>query len=193
MSVSLGFVIITFLSLRFIIGSKGNWCVKALIILASLYFCLSVGFSINNYMGWPTTDLLPKKFLIHWIVIEEPNVQLGSKGAIYMWVKPIENHKKQYADLEDYLISFYDGTSQPRAYRLEYSRELHKQGQDAIMHLMQGKQIGGRNMGEGKGKGKGKGTDMDGSNGQNGNGDGSLTRNGDIIFYELPPTKLPEK
>jgi hypothetical protein len=192
MSISFGFVVIAFLSLWFIIGSKGNWLVKASIILASMYFCLAVGFSVKDYMGWPTGDPLPKKFLVHWIIIEEPNIQPENKGSIYMWVKPIENHKEKYEALEDYLISFYDGKSQPRAYRLEYSRELHKQAQEAIANLMQGKQLGGTNGGEGDGK-RGGDSDIDGSKKQNGNGDGSLTRNGGIMFYELPPTKLPEK
>ena len=194
MSISLGFVVIAFLVLWFIIGAKGNWLVKASIILASMYFCLSVGFSIKDYMGWPTNDPLPKKFLVHWIVVEEPNVQIGTKGNIYMWVKPVENNEKIHSNFEDYLISFYDGKSRPRAHRLGYSRELHKQSQDAIMDLMQGKQIGGENNGEGEeGEGKGKTSDTDGEGKKNGTGEGSLTRNGGITFYELPPTKLPEK
>ena len=63
--ISLGFVLLAILSLWFVIGSKGHWFGKAAMILVSLYFCLSVGFSVNNFMGWPTSEELPQKFLVH--------------------------------------------------------------------------------------------------------------------------------
>ena len=94
--IALGFVLIASLVLWFIIGSKGHWLGKAALILASLYFCLSVGFSVNNFMGWPTSEELPKKFLVHWVVIDEPDAKSGSKGNIYVWTKPLSTSEKKY-------------------------------------------------------------------------------------------------
>ena len=47
--IALGFILIAALILWFIIGSKGNWGVKAALIILSLYFCLSVGFSVSDF------------------------------------------------------------------------------------------------------------------------------------------------
>lgn len=193
--VGLGFVMVAMLILWFIIGSKGHWISKAVVILASLYFCLSVGFSIKDYMGWPTSEGLPKKFLVHWIVVEEPDKRTGDKGAVYVWLKPLSKTEKSYEGWEDYLLSFYDGESRPRAYSLSYTRDLHEKAQRAIEMIMGGARVGGLN-GEGdKGKGKAKG--KAGGKGEGGSaaneGGGSLTRNGGIMFHELPPPRLPDK
>ena len=123
--ISLGFVLIASLILWFVIGSKGYWFSKAALILFSLYFCLSVGLSVNEFMGWPTEETLPKKFLVHWAVIDEPDLKMDDEGSIYLWLKPISETEEKRSSWDDYLLSFYDGESQPRAYKLSYSRELH--------------------------------------------------------------------
>lgn len=188
--IALGFVLIAALTLWFIIGSKGHWLSKAAMILLSLYFCLSVGFSVNEFLGWPTEEKLPEQFLVHWAVIDEPDVKDGTEGSIYVWTKPLSETKETYDTWDDYLLSFYDGNSQPRAYRLPYSRDLHEKTQEALNMLMQGEGVGGSRMGEGKpGKGsrEGDGESEDGEEG------GSLTRNGGVMFHKLPPPKLPDK
>jgi len=197
--IGLGFVMVAILILWFVIGSKGHWLSKAIVILASLYFCLSVGFSVKDYMGWPTNEDLPEKFLVHWIVIDEPDKKTGDKGSVYVWLKPLSETKEHHDTWEDYLLSFYDGESRPRSYRVPYSRDLHEKAQRAIEMIMGGAQVGGLN-GEGGEEGEGKGEKGEGKEKGRGKGEsttsgggGSLTRNGGIIFHELPPTKLPEK
>jgi hypothetical protein len=190
--IAMGFVLIAALILWFIIGSKGHWGIKASMILLSLYFCLSVGFSIAGFMGWPTDDKLPSKFLLHWVVIQEPDVKLGDEGSIYIWVRPINEPGIEHKEWNDYLLSFYDGKSRPRAYRMPYSRELHEQAQKAIDAISRGEGVGGINgtdekKGRGKESGKGKGSDKAGDGGR------SLTNNGGIEFHKLPPPKLPDK
>ena len=191
--ITLGFILIATLILWFVIGSKGHWLSKAVIILLSLYFCLSVGFSINNFVGWPTNESLPPKFLVHWAVIDEPDAKSGEEGNIYIWIKPLSVEEKNRDSWNNYLLSFYEGGSKPRAYRLPYSRELHEQAQEVIGMIMQGQGVGGTNSGIGKGEGKSKnalGRDGKAKGEENG---GSLTRNGGIMFHRLPPPKLPNK
>lgn len=193
--IELGFVLIATLVLWFIIGSKGHWLIKAVVIFSSLYFCLSVGFSIKDYMGWPTEEDLPDKFVVHWVVIEEPDKQTGDKGSVYIWIKPLLKTKNTRETWEDYLLSFYDSQSKPRAHQMFYSKDLHERAQEAIEMIRKGQRVGGLN---GKGKGEGKeGEGKDGNRGQGNNqdsgGGGSLTRNGGIIFHQLPPTRLPDK
>jgi hypothetical protein len=198
--IALGFVLIAALLLWFIIGSKGHWGSKAAMILLSLYFCLSVGFSVSEFMGWPTRNNLPEKFFVHWLVVDEPDSKTGDEGNIYIWLKKNPDVDNEHDSWEDYLLSFYDGDSQPRAYRMPYTRDLHEQAQEAIGMIRQGKGVGGTREGlEGEGEGEGEGTAKSkgagGSNtgNQNGTDGGSLTRNGGVMFHELPPTKLPDK
>lgn len=191
-SISLGFVLIAMLILWFIIGATGHWISKAVIIMVSLYFCLSVGLSIKNFMGWPIDEDLPEKFFVHWVVIDEPDRISDNEGAIYMWVKLLEAVDTEYPSWRDYMLSFYDGQSQPRAYKLPYSRELHEEAQDVIDMITQGEQVGGVNA-EGTGDGDQQVEGMGEGANEDGNGESSLTRNGGISFYQLPPTKLPDK
>ena len=195
--IALGFVLIAALILWFIIGSKGHWGSKAIMILLSLYFCLSVGFSVRDFMGWPTEEDLPEKFRVYWLVIDEPDPKGDSGGNIYVWLQPNSTTETVHDSWEDYLISFYDGDSEPRAYRLPYTRELHEQAQEALGTLMGGGGVGGTSEGEGEGEGEGDGDEGEGEGegkeDQGGHGGGSLSRNGGIMFHDLPPTKLPNK
>lgn len=189
--ITIGFVLITTLVLWYIIGSKGHWVSKAAIILLSLYFCLSVGFSLNELMGWPTKEELPKKFFLHWAVVEEPDPKTGEEGSIFIWTKPLDSTRPKDQGWQDYLLSFYDGESQPRAHELPYSRELHEQAQEALEMIMGGQSVGGISIGE-PGDGEGEGGEGDGEVVE-GSAEGSLTRNGGVIFHKLPPPKLPDK
>ena len=188
--IAMGFMLITALVLWFVIGSKGHWGIKAATMVLSLYFCLSVGFSISEFMGWPTDDKLPPKFLLHWAVIQEPDVKLGDEGSIYVWVRPLNEPKIEHKEWNDYLLSFYDGKSEPRAYRIPYSRELHEQTQKAIEAISKGEGVGGTSE---KGRGKGKKKSGGEGSGKAGDSGKSLTNNGGIEFHKLPPPKLPDK
>ena len=199
--IALGFILIAALILWFVIGSKGHWGSKAAMIFISLYFCLSVGFSVSDFMGWPTKEELPEKFLVHWLVIDEPNAKTGDEGNIYIWLKQNPEQKKIYDSWDDYLLSFYDGEAEPRSHRVPYTRELHEQAQQAISMIMGGMSVGGTSSGlqgegdgdgDGEGEGEGQGK-AGGEGGQSGEGGGSLSRNGGIMFHELPPTRLPDK
>jgi len=190
--ITLGFILIASLILWYIIGSKGHWVSKAAIILLSLYFCLSVGLSLSELMGWPTTEKLPSKFFLHWAVVEEPDPKTGDKGGVYIWTKPLDPTRDRDQSWQDYLLSFYDGESQPRAHKLPYSRELHEQAQSALGMIMQGQSVGGTSFGE-PGDGETAGAEGDSEAVEGSEGEGSLTRNGGVIFHKLPPPKLPDK
>ena len=196
MSIPLAFFILSALLLWLIIGVKGRWSVKALVISLVLYSCLSIDFSLANLTGWPSDQALPDNFQVHWIKVKEPNKRTGEKGSIYVWATDLnrETTKSGWQGWKGYFISFQDyDTTEPRSYRLPYSVNDHKKADQALGMLKGGKKVGGKNNGKGKGKGEGKGKGKgDGKKGQ-GKGDGSLSRSDDIIFHELPPTKLPDK
>ena len=204
MSITLAFILLTSLILWFVIGSKGLWGLKAATILLTLYLCLSVNFSLENLVGWPSNQQPPKEFRVHWIVINEPDKRTGDKGDVYVWVTDMNPKEKED---DSFFISFANEKMyKPRAYRLEYSKELHKDGQEALEMIMggqavmgtneglQGKGEAGEGQGDGQGDGQGEGEGGEGG-GEDGGGEGggSLSRNGGISFQRLPPSKLPSK
>ena len=199
MSIALTFFIISSLLLWIVIGSKGHWGLKAVTIAFVLYFCLSINLSLSNLLGWPSDQSLPEEFQVHWIEIKEPNKRTGDKGCVYVWATGSEGEHHKTDGWRTLLVYFqnYDPT-EPRAYRLNYSRELHERSQEALGKIKNGEGVGGKNNGRGKGKGEGEGDGKgkgkgngDGKNGQAGGG--SLSNSDDIIFHNLPPSKLPDK
>jgi hypothetical protein len=68
-------------------------------------------YSFPPLLGWPTTENLPSQFRLISAHVEQPNKETGKEGSIYLWLSEIEN---------------MSSTSEPRAYELEYSNELHE-------------------------------------------------------------------
>jgi hypothetical protein len=198
MNISLAFFVLGSLLLWFIIGSKGGWSLKALVIALVLYSCLSINISLDDLFGWPSGQSLPESFRVHWIEIKEPNKRTGEKGSIYTWVTNTGDHDKKSQDgWRSLFVSLqnYDPT-EPRSYRLPYSKELHKTSQEALNKLKKGGMVGGKSRGKGGGKGKGKSKGQKGRGGKGkgeGKGGGSLSNSNDIIFHDLPPSRLPDK
>ena len=174
------FILLGGLILWFVIGTKGYWSLKMILITMTVCFSLFLSQTMEDVRGWPTDDELPNKFRVHWIVIKEPSkTDHSEKGGIYLWVTDLAGDGKQ-----------------PRAYRSEYSREKHEDAQKALGMIMEGKAVAGGRGGDGEGEGEGEGDgegDQKGQGQGNGTGDGSLSDSPEIIFHELPPSKLPEK
>jgi len=171
------FILLGGLILWFVIGTKGYWPLKMILITMTVCFSLLLSQTMENVRGWPTDDELPYEFNVHWVVIKEPSkADHNNKGGMYLWVTDLSGDGRQ-----------------PRAYRSEYSREKHEDAQEALEMIMGGKKVGGR---RGEGEGDGEGDGEGGQKGQgegNGTGGGSLSNSPEIIFHELPPPKLPEK
>ena len=205
MTIPLAFFTLTALVLWFIIGAKGHWALKAFIILLTLHISLSVGMSIPNFSGWPSDDPLPAKFLVHWIIIKEPDKTGGDKGNIYIWATNLSGEQeKKVEGWKQYLLSFgVQDFTEPRSYRTPYTRAGHERGEGALTKIKNGEPVmgqnngkggkgkGGKGKGDGKGKGKGKGSGKGSKGG--GKGGGSFSNSDDISFHDLRDTILPEK
>lgn len=204
--IPIAFTIISAILLWFIIGAKGNWLLKAVVIAATLCFSLAMWNSLEGIQGWPTKDELPAKFLLHWAVIEEGNKETGDPGTISLWVEDIGDQPQN-----DNWFSFLpkETTNGPRVYRIPYNRNTHEQLQKALEGIKKGKRFVGENKGkgigdasegeegegkDGQGKGKGKpGYEKDGQGKGQGDGEFDFSQQQDIIFHELPPALLPPK
>ena len=130
-----------------------------------------------------------------------------------MWVTAINDQNTPIEqEPNKWLVNFTakKEKSEPRAHRTRYSKELHKQAQQALGMIREGKPVMGTRkaveralagkpgqLGEGKGKGKG-GEGGDGKGGRDGEGEGkgnggSMSLNKDPVVHVLPPPLLPPK
>lgn len=167
--------------LWFIIGSKGNWIFKAFMIFVYLYFALLVWSSIYSYLGWPSKDPFPPKYIVHWAQVEEPDP--NSEGAIYIWLSELDSNDNFK------LLKYYNKKNEPRIYQIQYTKPLHKSVQKMIEDIKKGSiYIGGEQKKEDAQRlGKDK-NPLDGK-GQF----GFSHKSKDQYLFTLPPPKIPEK
>jgi hypothetical protein len=95
-------------------------------VVTGSYFMAESAF--DGMLGWPAATGIPEKFLLLATVVEEPDKDRGSKGAIFIWVNGVENGKP---------------VAEPRAFRLAYDKPLHAILNEAMKKIRQGtSQIG---------------------------------------------------
>jgi hypothetical protein len=127
---SIAFVIISAIVLWFSIRTPGQIIIKAMLIPATVWYGLVLYYTVPNLMGWPVSQSIPDNSQVLAIRIMEPNPKNNDPGAIYFWVdiKPSSKSPEQTlkAQLNPKSIFSCNSKTQPRAYQLPYSRELHK-------------------------------------------------------------------
>ena len=79
--------------------------------------------------GLPSDSPIPPRFSMLWAQIVEPNLLLGEKGRVFLWIQTL--------DEENYPIG------QPRAYQLPYSDDLNVKVSDAMAQISQGVDVQG--------------------------------------------------
>lgn len=170
--------------LYFLIGAKGHWSIKFLLIGISVWVGIIILNAINSYKGYPTSQEVPEKYLLHWVVISPPNKQKGTEGAIYLWVSALIETDKGILD--------YKGT-EPRTYRLPYSNEIHIQMENILNRLMGGETVIGTKNKKGNGNGDGNGRGNGEGDKENGGFGGFSIGGQSYNFGPLPPAVYPEK
>lgn len=176
LAIPFGFMLLAVIILWIMTGIKGKWWIKSWLILVTSYFSIAVWMALHSYMGWSTTDPLPAKYQVFWIIVYEPRD--NDEGAIHVWLRSL--HAQSKNNLFEYSASI-----EPRAYKLQYSRELHEQAQQALGSLKQGRPVvGGKEMMNSNGS---ENAQSDGDGGQ------GMTENAQKYFWELPPSYMPTK
>ena len=105
------YVLIGLLLLSINLYSKWSWQVKAFTIVITSVFYIVTYFSFPPLLGWPTTQYPPQQFRLIAAHVAQPNKETGEEGAVYLWLTEIEDMTT---------------TGEPRAYKLDYSNELHE-------------------------------------------------------------------
>lgn len=189
LAIPVAFMILMAANLWIIIGMKGLWWVKSIFITATLALVLVVWGSIGTYAGWPSKGELPEEYQVIWVQVQEPTVD--SEGQIFLWARHVESEM----DLIPYDLFIYKPSiAEPRAYCLNYTRNLHEQSQKAIESLKKGKIVIGKKNHEGAhGSGDSADTNDEASGNQDSENAAGQTMGGDPYFFELPPAKFIEK
>lgn len=182
LAIPIAFCLMSVLLLWFVIGSKGNWLIKAFATFFCVYFSVVIWFSLYTYLGWPCKENLPYKYAVYWAEIDEPSPV--SEGAIYLWVVELESKKTTNFF---YSLKYLNRKDEPRIYEIPYSRNLHKNIQDMMENIKKGSvYIGGEkdNFGENS-------TELNPL--KNKGQFGFSHQSKDQYLYPLPSPKIPEK
>ncbi len=116
-------VVVLALLVLVLIFSRLHWVLRLLLVLvvSGSYWIAYQGW--DRSQGWPSSNAVPEKFLLHGAVIEEPNKEEGVAGTIFLWA----------TDLSSFIPA-----EQPRAYVMPYSKRLHSAAQEALRNMRNG-------------------------------------------------------
>ena len=124
--ISISYAFCLFVLILILVQERVSLKIRIFTVLASGIFYIFHFVSMQSILGWPASKAMPEHFqLLSWN-IKEPNIAVNTKGEIFLWIK-LSNRDK------------------PRAYEIEYSRDLHSQLDKAKERIESGlKQIGRR-------------------------------------------------
>ncbi len=204
MSIALPVLLLLIFVLAFWLVKESKLAVSLKVTAISLFFgfCAVFWYSMDSYMGWSAKDkYLPEIVTIRAVVVQEPRLQ--NLGGIYLLLQhPIT----KYENILFKVFGYTSEQSEPRLYKLPYTRGLHEQMQkDVIPRLQKGQSVTGKigkrkgnNMDEGDGEesedGKGKGKKGSGKgHGKAHQGAGSESLEQEYMFYKLEPSYFQRK
>lgn len=125
-----GFLLLAIVTGWNVIKIQGNYLLKMVSIFVLLYYSIAVFYTIPEILGWPAGKDLPPNAKIISVRIIEPG---DTKGAMYFWLNEKPNHEKDVWNLlRPDKIFIYSGSIQPRSYKIEYDRELHRKLLESI-------------------------------------------------------------
>lgn len=116
-------VVVLALLMLVLVFSRLHWVLRLLLVLlvSGSYWIAYQGW--DRAQGWPSSNQVPEKFLLHGAVIEEPNKEEGVSGTIFLWLTDLTEHQP---------------AEQPRAHVMPYSKQLHNATQEALRHMRNG-------------------------------------------------------
>jgi hypothetical protein len=87
MNIALPILLLVFGALSFWVLNESSlkWYFKTACISVFCIFTIIFWSSIHSFLGWPALEGdMPKKVLIHWVIIKEPNKFTKYDGRIYV-------------------------------------------------------------------------------------------------------------
>lgn len=112
---SLAYVALAVLVVLLLVYTRWPLWLKASVVLGVGVFYFVTYASLERVLGWPTAEPLPAEFIVLSGRVKEPVAHAeGDDGAIYLWIVAYDIEKQAVLDT-------------PRAHKLPYSADLHKQ------------------------------------------------------------------
>ena len=179
--VPIAFLFVCCLLLWVIIGLRGGWWLKLVMMAMTLGISYAAWTTLDSYFGSPKRSELGafsgQTAFLFWVTINEPD---GSKnaGSICMWLRPVNQ-------------------ATPKLYQFSYFRKLHETSQAFLAEILKNNgapiQIAfssesNQNKQTAKGNGAGGSPKRPRAGGH-----GDLAYESEPRVYELPPVKLPDK
>lgn len=121
LEILLGAAALAFLLALALLWSHWPRWAKALLVAGVTVFYFHADDVMRRIGGLPAKERLPERFVLLAAVIEEP--ARTTQGALYVWVNAIEDGKP---------------APMPRAYRLDYARDLHALLDEGMKKVRQG-------------------------------------------------------
>ena len=121
LAVVLSFVVLVLLCTLALVWSRWPVWLRGLLVLGVTVFYFFADSVLHGLSGWPSADAMPERWVLLAAVIEEPGAK--TQGALYLWVNAIENGKP---------------VTEPRAFRLPYTKDLHALLNEGMKKTRQG-------------------------------------------------------
>jgi hypothetical protein len=129
LSLTAAYALVATLLAYLVLWSRLHLVFKALATAATIALIPLTFNAIGELRGLPSDSPIPPRFSMLWAQIVEPNLLLGEKGRVFLWIQTL--------DEENYPIG------QPRAYQLPYSDDLNVKVSDAMAQISQGVDVQG--------------------------------------------------
>jgi hypothetical protein len=119
----LAYVALAALVAAALISSRYPLLIRLFIVVFTtvLYFVSYQGW--QSVQGWPARVEVPERFQLHASIVDEPEKTTGSPGSITIWATD---------------LSSGEPADSPRAYRMNYTKELHSDLEDALRNMRNG-------------------------------------------------------
>ena len=127
LGLSVTVVVLGVLLLNLNLRTTWPWPVKAGAILVTSAVFVLCYFALRDMLGWPASEPLPKQFVLIAAEVREPRKYGEGDGGIFIWARPTGVPEEP-----------------PRAFRLPYSKTLHKRVTQATGELRKGRGQTGR-------------------------------------------------
>lgn len=127
---SIAYVVVTALLLNLNMATRHRAAIKvaAIVLVTAAYVLAWYGY--RGITGWATPEPLPEDFRVHWLMIEEPQKSGDKPGAIFMWVRELDDAGFPVGD--------------PRAHRIPWSDSAAREAEAARASLEAGELLNGR-------------------------------------------------
>ena len=127
---TLAYVALAALLLNLNLATRYPSRIKALAIVLVTGLYVASWYGYRGLTGWATVEALPEKFRVHWLMIEDPDKQLGSPGGIFFWVRELDAAGFPIGD--------------PRAHRVPWSESAAREAESARARMEEGELLNGR-------------------------------------------------